>query len=48
MNRSHINREIAGRFGIAETTVKTHTFRNIGKLCVKRRGQAVARARDWN
>ncbi|MBD3920375.1 AAA family ATPase [Paenibacillus sp. PR3] len=40
------NREIADRFGIAETTVKTHTSRIIGKLGVKRRGQAVVRAKE--
>ncbi|KOY14282.1 LuxR C-terminal-related transcriptional regulator [Paenibacillus xylanivorans] len=40
------NREIADRFGIAETTVKTHTSRIYGKLGVKRRGQAVVRARE--
>lgn len=40
------NKEIADRFGIAETTVKTHTSRIIGKLGVKRRGQAVVRAKE--
>ncbi|GKU77209.1 AAA family ATPase [Paenibacillus sp. L3-i20] len=40
------NREIAERLGIAETTVKTHTSRVISKLGVKRRGQAVVRARE--
>ncbi|WP_194434135.1 helix-turn-helix transcriptional regulator [Paenibacillus segetis] len=40
------NRDIAERFGIAESTVKTHVSRIIGKLGVKRRGQAVARARE--
>ncbi|QKS47093.1 hypothetical protein HUB94_21825 (plasmid) [Paenibacillus cellulosilyticus] len=40
------NKEIADRFGIAETTVKTHSSRIIGKLGVKRRGQAVVRARE--
>jgi|GEM_PF-986553 len=40
------NRDIAQRFGIAETTVKTHTTRIFGKLGVKRRGQAVARAKQ--
>ncbi|QHT58613.1 AAA family ATPase [Paenibacillus lycopersici] len=39
------NREIAEQFDIAETTVKTHTTRIFGKLGVKRRGQAVARAK---
>ncbi|WP_128101973.1 helix-turn-helix transcriptional regulator [Paenibacillus sp. DCT19] len=33
------NREIADLFGIAETTVKTHTSRIYGKLGVKRRGK---------
>ncbi|TVX99033.1 AAA family ATPase [Cohnella terricola] len=40
------NRDIAERFGIAETTVKTHTSRIFGKLGVKRRGQAVVRAKE--
>lgn len=40
------NREIADLFGIAETTVKTHTSRIYAKLGVKRRGQAVVRARE--
>lgn len=40
------NRDIAQRFGIAETTVKTHTSRIFGKLGAKRRGQAVARAKE--
>ena len=40
------NREIADRLGIAETTVKTHASRIISKLGVKRRGQAVVRARE--
>lgn len=40
------NREIADRLGIAETTVKTHVSRIISKLGVKRRGQAVVRARE--
>lgn len=40
------NREIADRLGIAETTVKTHVSRIISKLNVKRRGQAVVRARE--
>ncbi|MCU6708856.1 LuxR C-terminal-related transcriptional regulator [Paenibacillus sp. J5C_2022] len=39
------NRDIAERFGIAETTVKTHATRIFGKLGVKRRGQAVAKAK---
>ncbi|WP_413375273.1 AAA family ATPase [Paenibacillus taichungensis] len=40
------NRDIANRFGIAETTVKTHTSRIFGKLGAKRRGQAVVRAKE--
>lgn len=39
------NREIAERYGIVETTVKTHTSRIFSKLGVKRRGQAVAKAK---
>ncbi|SEM62644.1 AAA family ATPase [Paenibacillus sp. OV219] len=39
------NKEIAIRFGITEATVKSHVFRLYGKLEVKRRGQAIARAR---
>ncbi|MHA0856577.1 LuxR C-terminal-related transcriptional regulator [Paenibacillus sp. CMAA1364] len=39
------NREISERFSIAETTVKTHTTRIYSKLGVKRRGQAVAKAK---
>lgn len=39
------NKDIAERFGIAETTVKTHTSRIFGKLGVKRRGQAVVLAK---
>jgi len=42
------NKDIGERFEIAETTVKTHTTRIFGKLGVKRRGQAVARAKEWN
>ncbi|RJE84290.1 winged helix-turn-helix transcriptional regulator [Paenibacillus sp. 1011MAR3C5] len=40
------NRDIAERLGITETTVKTHVSRIIGKLGVKRRGQAVVRANE--
>ncbi|UVI30936.1 AAA family ATPase [Paenibacillus spongiae] len=40
------NKDIAERFGIAETTVKTHTTRIFGKLGAKRRGQAVVRAKE--
>jgi DNA-binding NarL/FixJ family response regulator len=42
------NGEIAARFGIAEATVKTHVFRIYGKLQVKRRGQAISKARQMN
>ncbi|MFC5471338.1 BREX system ATP-binding domain-containing protein [Cohnella suwonensis] len=42
------NKEIADRFRIAEATVKTHVSRLYGKLGVKRRGQAIARAREMN
>lgn len=40
------NKDIAIRLGIAETTVKTHATNLFGKLDVKRRGQAVARAKE--
>jgi DNA-binding CsgD family transcriptional regulator len=40
------NKEIADRFGITEATVKTHVFHIYGKLGVKRRGQAITRARE--
>lgn len=40
------NKEIAAHFGISVTTVKTHVSNIYGKLGVKRRGQAVARARE--
>jgi len=40
------NKDIADRFSIAETTVKTHTSRILSKLGVKRRGQAVVRAQE--
>jgi DNA-binding NarL/FixJ family response regulator len=39
------NKEIAVRFGITEATVKSHVFRLFGKLGVKRRSQAIAKAR---
>ncbi|WP_261303310.1 response regulator transcription factor [Paenibacillus andongensis] len=42
------NGEIAIRFGITEATVKSHVFRLYGKLGVKRRGQAIAKARELN
>lgn len=40
------NKEIAYRFGLTEGTVKSHVFRLYGKLGVKRRGQAIAQARE--
>ncbi|MFC5406609.1 AAA family ATPase [Cohnella soli] len=40
------NKEIAYRFGITEATVKSHVFRLYSKLGVKRRGQAIALARE--
>lgn len=40
------NKDIALRLGIAETTVKTHASNLFSKLEVKRRGQAVARAKE--
>ncbi|WP_179233069.1 helix-turn-helix transcriptional regulator [Paenibacillus rigui] len=40
------NKEIAYRFGITEATVKSHVFHLYGKLGVKRRGQAIAQARE--
>jgi two-component system, LytTR family, response regulator len=40
------NKEIAVRFGITEATVKSHVFRLYGKLRVKRRSQAIAKARE--
>ena len=40
------NKDIALRLGIAETTVKTHATNLFSKLEVKRRGQAVARAKE--
>ncbi|WHX50085.1 AAA family ATPase [Paenibacillus woosongensis] len=42
------NKDIAERLGISETTVKTHTSNIFGKLGVKRRGQAVVRAKELN
>ncbi|WP_199925776.1 LuxR C-terminal-related transcriptional regulator [Paenibacillus bouchesdurhonensis] len=42
------NKDIAERLGISETTVKTHTSNIYGKLGVKRRGQAVVRAKELN
>lgn len=40
------NKEIAELLFISEATVKTHTHRLYGKLGVKRRGQAIAKARE--
>lgn len=40
------NKEIADRFGITESTVKSHVFRLYGKLGVKRRSQAIAMAME--
>jgi DNA-binding NarL/FixJ family response regulator len=42
------NKEIAVRFGITEATVKSHVFHLYGKLGVKRRSQAIAKARGLN
>lgn len=42
------NKDIAERLGISETTVKTHISNIFGKLGVKRRGQAVVRAKELN
>jgi len=39
------NKEVAVRLGITEGTVKIHTSNMYGKLQVKRRGQAVSKAR---
>ncbi|MFB9274478.1 LuxR C-terminal-related transcriptional regulator [Cohnella cellulosilytica] len=42
------NKEIAALLAITEATVKTHTHHLYGKLGVKRRGQAIAKAREFN
>jgi ATP/maltotriose-dependent transcriptional regulator MalT len=41
------NKEIALKFGLTEGTVKNHVFNLYSKLGVKRRTQAIARAREW-
>ncbi|MFD0682214.1 MULTISPECIES: AAA family ATPase [unclassified Paenibacillus] len=40
------NKEIAESFGLTEGTVKNHMFNMYGKLDVKRRAQAIVRARE--
>ncbi|WP_171650677.1 AAA family ATPase [Paenibacillus foliorum] len=40
------NKEIAEHFGLTEGTVKNHMFNLYGKLDVKRRAQAIVRARE--
>ncbi|MBL7439208.1 response regulator transcription factor, partial [Escherichia coli] len=40
------NQEIAERLGVSRNTVKTHVARLLDKLGAKRRGDAVARARE--
>ena len=42
------NREISRELVIAISTVKTHVHNLYGKLNVRRRGEAVARARELN
>lgn len=42
------NKEIAVSLGISEDTVKKHISNLYGKLEVKRRGQAIARAKEMN
>jgi DNA-binding CsgD family transcriptional regulator len=45
MAAGHGNREIATRLGIAYATVRAHVRRLLGKLDVRSRLEAVARAR---
>ncbi|MGO4694331.1 AAA family ATPase [Paenibacillus sp. 2TAB26] len=40
------NKEIGGRLGISEATVKTHIVNIYGKMEVRRRSQAIARAKE--
>jgi DNA-binding CsgD family transcriptional regulator len=40
------NKEIAGRLGVSPNTVKTHVAKLYGKLGVKRRTEAIRRARE--
>lgn len=40
------NREIAGRLNVSENTVPTHTSRVFDKLSVRRRTQALQRAKE--
>ena len=40
------NKEIAYRFGLTEGTVKSYIHNLYGKLGVKRRSQAIARAKE--
>ncbi|PQP84143.1 hypothetical protein C0Q44_05980 [Paenibacillus sp. PCH8] len=46
LNEGLSNKEIAVRLGITEATVKTHIVNIYGKLGVKRRAQAVIRAKE--
>ena len=40
------NKEIAGRLGVSPNTVKTHVAKLYGKLDVRRRTEAMRRARE--